>query len=817
MPEIEKEWDPLLQTLEDELLVVDVALSPDGKLVASSSVRLWDTATGTLLKKFHPPGLGGGRVAFSSNGKLLMSLSHGGSLRVWDIASGQLVRELKSSDDQFYSQLETSSSGGTDLDPVSGLITIESGQLDTTSSDRTDSDSVSGEIAIESGLLDTSSSDGTDSDSVSDKKATMSGLNTFSSDGTVAVYVSDKATIEVLDVMNGEILVEFEAHSETLLSLALSHDTKLLASAGEDGTVRLWDVRTGILRNQLKSDSGSIPRVAISRDGRMVATVWSDGTAKIWDADTAELMGDIPGYFHDVVFSPDGKVLATVEDSEVQLWDLSSGCDSLRAIIRINTRCIGLRFSPDGRYFTSARLYTGDSECHEADKTIEIWDTTNGNLVKVLNGHSDSVSEVSFSMRNDILASVSDDRTVRLWDLTTNSQSGESQRERRAVRSIEFSPNRKIAASVSDEICLWNVETGALRHVLDKGRSVFDSRFSPDGGLFVAAILQKINIWDTSTGQLVRTIKHYSQSPGRFVISSDGSFIAYGFRNKVWHSVSGLTFPEEGKDLERPNAHDSQLFGWTKDGLNGTEGPKVGIWDMATGALLQIIRGNCETVDSLDFSLDGKMLAFTPYSAKLAEPERSRIEIWDMTKYELLTILRGTKGTIQHVTWSPDGKTIASTSADGEIGLWDVTTGMMTRCLYDWLAQYTTFSPDGKLLISASANYFLQIWELSTGTVIGTHRTCSFPEYLRFSQDGNAIDTHMGRVDIRSIYPGWKSTTSRDFYVDGNLIIHGTKPALVLPHDYQASSAAAVDNTLVIGHKSGRVTFLELKAADGEE
>jgi hypothetical protein len=102
-----------------------------------------------------------------------------------------------------------------------------------------------------------------------------------------------------------------------------------------------------------------------------------------------------------------------------------------------------------------------------------------------------------------------------------------------------------------------------------------------------------------------------------------------------------------------------------------------------------------------------------------------------------------------------------------------------------------------------------------TGTVLGARDINFFFTYLCLTEDGGAIDTD--RLDIRSLYLGWKTTTSRVFYVGGNLISHGTKPALILPHDYQARCAAATDNTLVIGHESGRVTFLELEGEDREE
>jgi hypothetical protein len=101
--------------------------------------------------------------------------------------------------------------------------------------------------------------------------------------------------------------------------------------------------------------------------------------------------------------------------------------------------------------------------------------------------------------------------------------------------------------------------------------------------------------------------------------------------------------------------------------------------------------------------------------------------------------------------------------------------------------------------------------------VLGAREANFFFTYLCLTEDGGAIDTDMGRLDIRSLYRGWKTTTSRAFYVGGNLISHGTKPALILPHDYQARCATAIDNTLVIGHESGRVTFLELEGEDREE
>jgi len=244
-----------------------------------------------------------------------------------------------------------------------------------------------------------------------------------------------------------------------------------------------------------------IERIAVSPDGQLVAAASQSGHIEAWAVRANRscfLYEEKTSRFQAVAFSPDGRKLATVgqinarlENGEsgpldthanglVIVFDLESGAILWR-IAGMTTGIIrDLTFSPDGRLLATA----------DNTGTVTLLDVATGEMVRQLPGHRRLVSHVAFSPDGRRLASSSWDSTVILWDLATGREAATLQGHMRSVLCVTFSPDgRRLATSSEDQtVRLWDAETGqevmTLRGHTDIVPSVV---FSPDGNRLVSA------------------------------------------------------------------------------------------------------------------------------------------------------------------------------------------------------------------------------------------------------------------------------------------------------------------------------------------
>jgi WD40 repeat protein len=371
--------------------VKGVAYSPDGKRIVSASwdhtVKMWDARTGTetLTLKGHTNRVSA--VAFSPNGKRILTGSWDKTLMVWDADKSARVY------------------------PLEGHSTFVSS------------------VAF--------SPDG---------KHIVSGAGFFpmgTSSGGAKVWDADRGKEELTLKDSGGVF-----------GIAYSPDGKHIVGATWGFTPKVWDADTGAEGRSLKtereekslfgiplggSDGGPITCVAYSPDGKRIA-----GMHRVWDAATGSIVRTLgisgKGSLTSVAFSPDGTriVSATAEVDQggltfkrigdLKVWDVGTGQQLLS--LKGHT-CAA--FSPDGKHIASAGQ----------DNTLKVWDADTGAEVLSLKGHTDGVSSVAYRPDGQRMVSGSVDGTLKVWDANTGVEIDSLKVHTDRVTGVAYSPDGK--------------------------------------------------------------------------------------------------------------------------------------------------------------------------------------------------------------------------------------------------------------------------------------------------------------------------------------------------------------------------------------
>ena len=311
-------WDPrsgrLLRSLPDDSSLGPIAISPDGKVVASGSawgnpnksVCLWDVASGRMLREFSEGKEPSTRVtclAFSADGKLLAAGTGGDRLSrkpapvpVWEVATGKLVRQLK--------RLEV----GRDFDRVLAVAFSPDGK------------EVMAGTMMNPEIRRWELSTGNQLKQISLPTKVLDSL-VFSPDGTFAAY----DLWDTMQIYFHPLAQPGEARTLDVTaqhrSFAFSPDGRFFAmGAWGNGVdpksyargVRVWELASG--REVCHFNPGvAVTSIAFSGDGKTLATGHADTTVLLWNllpppdktrlpADLwADLAAEDPGRAHHAV------------------------------------------------------------------------------------------------------------------------------------------------------------------------------------------------------------------------------------------------------------------------------------------------------------------------------------------------------------------------------------------------------------------------------------------------------------------------------------------------------------------------------------
>lgn len=458
------------------------------------------------------------------------------------------------------------------------------------------------------------------------------------------------------------------------------------------------------------------------------------------------------GYIRGITYSPDGTQITVTTSIGVWLYDAQTGKEVNLITGKNRDGSSTVVFSPDHKKTVTFNWWRTKAQ---------LWNAQSGKHIKTLTGHKGEINGIAFSPNSKTIATTSDDKTIRLWNARTGKNLKTLTGHTEPVNVIEFSPDGKIIASGSknETIKLWNVQTGKLIHTFTELQRPF--AFSQDGKSLIGinetksstqGVKHLIQMWDTTTGQLVKTLS-WNNIVYSLSYSPDGNKIAAGGYDGtigVWNAITG-----ESIKTFRPHTEAVYIILFSPDGnriATASWDNTMQWWDINTTENIKTFIGYKGGQPRMQYSPDGKILAIN-----------WNTEVWLQEAFtgRQLTTLKGHKEYVTCIAFSPEGNSIATGSADKTARLWDVKTGENITTLIGHKERVfaAVFSSDGKTIVTASSDETVRLWDAHTGDHLRTIKGDTFGlKGFRFVADGESLFTNCTDKTVRV----WNTTTGEN-------------------------------------------------------
>jgi WD40 repeat protein/tRNA A-37 threonylcarbamoyl transferase component Bud32 len=525
-------------------------------------------------------------------------------------------------------------------------------------------------------------------------------------------------------------------HGAPVLAVAVSPDSRFLATAGKDGSAKVWDLR-GIRPTVTLKTTAAVHTVAFSPDGKTLAAGSADSTVHLWKWQTddkpvpitigkdsrrwwwAGFAGDNhlvlasvdgilyglglagpkklfvhrghEGLLYGLAMAPGGARFATWDwDGTVKIWDAKTGAE-VRSLHGPGGPIWCASFSSDGRRLAAAGT----------DQMIQVWDVSSGRPLLTLRGHAGAISGLAFypggpfhARADERLVSTGWDGSWRAWSTQGPQEVLTLRGHRNSVAAVAFSPDSKrLASAAGRDVKLWEAQEPKLLHTLSGHQEdVRAVAFSPDGQLLASASADRtVKLWALqSLNEPPQMLLGHTAAVNAVAFSADGKHLASASDDgsaRVWDMTDRAAAPlifrgHNGKVLSvalRPG----QL---ATSGADRT----VKLWALASPRQpVLVLSGFSRAVQGLAFSPGGTKLATvggkiegstaaSKYTGVVLE-QQGDVRVWDLggagKDKPPFVALVGHKGEVKGVAFSPDGKRLVTGGGEPyrrEVKVWDV-------------------------------------------------------------------------------------------------------------------------------------------------
>lgn len=294
-----------------------------------------------------------------------------------------------------------------------------------------------------------------------------------------------------------------------------------------------------------------------------------------------------------------------------------------------------------------------------------------------------------------------------------------------------------VDTGLSNVIDIWHIDDEKVMTPTTQKGFVSALAYSPDGRYLAAGrglVRQTkiaVNIWDASTGELLRNISPaFSTDDGSndvtaITFSPDSLFFAWSSRKAI--EIRNAATGELIRTLTPEHSATFEALAYSPDGKYMVSGGLSGmmeIWDLATGRSIKKIDaqikepGTFSAVRVVSYSQDMKYIVsatnIVAIKPGLSPKITVELKLWDAQSGSLMKNLVGHQYKINSIAFSPNGSYLTSASDDYTIKIWDIQSGHLVKSVAYSSEKYelpvgVAFTPDGSSLITAGG-HTIKIW-----------------------------------------------------------------------------------------------------------